>query len=49
LYLPCLATVAAIKRETGSFKWMFFSITYNTSIAWFAAFFVYQGGKLLGA
>jgi len=49
LYLPCLATVAAIKRETGSFKWMFFSITYNTSIAWFAAFSVYQGGKLLGA
>ncbi|MEA3438026.1 MAG: ferrous iron transport protein B [Thermodesulfobacteriota bacterium] len=48
LYLPCLATVAAIKRETGSFKWMIFSITYNTSIAWFAAFFVYQGGKLLG-
>lgn len=49
LYLPCLATVAAIKRETGSFKWMFFSIAYNTSIAWFAAFFVYQGGKLIGA
>jgi len=49
LYLPCLATVAAIKRETGSFKWMFFSIAYNTSIAWFAAFLVYQGGKLLGA
>ena len=49
LYLPCLATVAAIKRETGSFKWMFFSIAYNTSIAWFAAFCVYQGGKLLGA
>jgi len=49
LYLPCLATVAAIKRETGSFKWMFFSIAYNTSVAWLAAFFVYQGGKLLGA
>ncbi len=48
LYLPCLATVAAIKRETGSFKWMFFSIAYNTSIAWFAAFCVYQGGKILG-
>jgi ferrous iron transport protein B len=26
LYLPCFATIAAIKRETGSFKWMFFSI-----------------------
>ncbi len=49
LYLPCLATVAAIKRETGSFKWMFFSIAYNTSVAWFVAFLVYQGGKFLGA
>ncbi|MBT8374179.1 MAG: ferrous iron transport protein B, partial [Deltaproteobacteria bacterium] len=37
LYLPCLATVAAIRRETGSLKWMFFSIVYNTSVAWFVA------------
>jgi ferrous iron transport protein B len=48
LYLPCLATVAAIKRETGSVKWMFFSIAYTTCVAWLAAFCVYQGGKLLG-
>ncbi|MCP4373642.1 MAG: ferrous iron transport protein B [Deltaproteobacteria bacterium] len=48
LYLPCLATVAAIKRETGSAKWMFFSITYTTSVAWLAAFLVYQGGKAFG-
>ena len=48
LYLPCLATVAAIRRETGSWKWMAFSITYNTVTAWLVAFGVYQGGKLLG-
>ena len=48
LYLPCLATVATIKQETGSYKWMFFSIFYSTSIAWSVAFIVYQGGKLLG-
>lgn len=48
LYLPCLATVAAIRRETGSYKWMFFSIAYSTSIAWIAAFCVYQGGKAMG-
>ena len=48
LYLPCLATIAAIKRETGSYKWMFFSIGYSTSIAWLMAFCVFQGGKLLG-
>lgn len=48
LYLPCLATIAAIKRETGSIKWMFFSIAYTTSLAWVAAFCVYQGGRLIG-
>ena len=48
LYLPCLATVAAIKQETGSYKWTLFSITYSTSLAWVAAFCVYQGGKIIG-
>ena len=48
LYLPCLATTAAIRRETGSYKWMFFSIAYSTTMAWIMALIVYQGGKLLG-
>jgi ferrous iron transport protein B len=48
LYLPCLATVAAIRRETRSLGWMFFSIVYTTSVAWLMALVVYQGGKLLG-
>jgi ferrous iron transport protein B len=48
LYLPCLATTAAIRRETGSYQWMFFSIGYSTTVAWAAAFLVYQGGRLLG-
>ncbi len=48
LYLPCLATVAAIRRETGSLGWMAFSIAYSTAVAWLAAFLVYQGGRLLG-
>ncbi len=48
LYLPCLSTVAAIRRETGSVKWMAFSIAYSTAVAWLVAFVVYQGGRLLG-
>jgi ferrous iron transport protein B len=48
LYLPCLATVTTIKQETGSYKWMAFSIAYSTSIAWIMSFLVYQGGRLLG-
>jgi ferrous iron transport protein B len=48
LYLPCLATVAAIRRETGSIKWMAFSIFYTTTVAWIVSLVVYQGGRLLG-
>jgi ferrous iron transport protein B len=48
LYLPCLATVTTIRRETGSYKWMVFSILYSTSIAWLVAFVVYQVGTMLG-
>lgn len=48
LYLPCLATVAAIRRETRSMRWVIFSIVYTTSVAWLMAFIIYQGGRLLG-
>ncbi|MGE5257580.1 MAG: ferrous iron transport protein B [Hyphomicrobiales bacterium] len=48
LYLPCLATTTAIRRETGSYRWMLFSIGYSTSVAWVMAFLVYQSGRLLG-
>ncbi len=48
LYLPCLATVSAVRRETGSVKWMLFSIGYSTSVAWVASFLVFQVGTLLG-
>lgn len=48
LYIPCLATASMITRETGSIKWTIFNIFYTTSVAWIAAFIVYQGGRLLG-
>jgi len=48
LYIPCLSTAAVIKKETGSWGWMFFSIGYSTLLAWLAAFVIYQGGKLVG-
>jgi len=48
VYTPCLATVAAIRRETGSWKWTGFSIGYSLTLAWILAFVVYQGGTLLG-
>ena len=48
LYIPCLATVATIRKETGSSKWMVFSICYSTGMAWTLAFLVYHGGRLMG-
>jgi len=48
LYIPCVATIAVIKRETNSWKWPIFTVFYTTGVAWIASFIVYQGGKLLG-
>jgi ferrous iron transport protein B len=47
-YVPCLATVGAIRRETNSWKWTAFSITYSLTLAWVVAFVIFQGGRLLG-
>lgn len=48
LYIPCLATVATIKKETGSFKWTAFSMGYALVIAYVLALVIYQFGSLLG-
>ena len=42
LYCPCIATVTAIARETGTWRWGLFSVIYNTAAAWIVAFTVYQ-------
>ncbi|SDN11874.1 ferrous iron transport protein B [Bacillus sp. OK048] len=48
LYIPCLATVATIYKETGSKKWTAFSIIYALFIAYTLCLVIYQGGKLFG-
>lgn len=47
IYFPCIATVAAIKSETGSWKWTIFSILYTTLLAWCASALCYQVGSML--
>ncbi len=42
LYCPCIATVTAIARESGSWKWGAFSVVYNTFVAWIVAFAAYH-------
>jgi ferrous iron transport protein B len=48
LYIPCLATVATIYKETGSKKWTAFSCFYALIIAYVISLMIYHGGKLLG-
>lgn len=47
IYFPCIATVAAIKGESGSWKWAIFNILYSTVLAWLVSFSVYQIGTLI--
>lgn len=42
LYCPCIASIVAIVRETGRWKYGAFSVAYNTAVAWLAAFIVYH-------
>lgn len=46
LYVPCIATITAIVKETGSWKFGAFTLIYNTAVAWFVAFIFYQVGSL---
>ncbi|MDF2532370.1 MAG: feoB [Clostridia bacterium] len=48
LYVPCIAAVAAIKREMNSWKWTLITIGYQLLTAWTVAFLIYQVGKLFG-
>ena len=47
LYVPCMATLGAIKHEFGG-RWAAFSAVYQTTVAWLVAFVIYQGGLALG-
>jgi ferrous iron transport protein B len=48
LYTPCVAAIAAIRREMGK-KWAWFTIFWQCGIAWIAALAVRLIGLLLGA
>ena len=48
IYFPCIATLAAIKGESGSWKWALFAAVYTTVLAWVVSFAIYQIGGLFG-
>ncbi|MNW59915.1 Ferrous iron transport protein B [compost metagenome] len=48
LYIPCLATVGVLRKETASWKWTLFSIFYSLILAYIVSLVIYQGGQWLG-
>ncbi len=46
LYTPCVAAVAAVKREMGGAKYAAFVAAFQTGIAWFVGMLVYQIARL---
>jgi ferrous iron transport protein B len=46
IYMPCVAVVATVKKESGHWKWALFLISYTTALAWMLSFAVYQIGML---
>ena len=47
IYFPCIATVVAIKNESGSWRWATFAAVYTTVLAWIVSAAVYQIGLLI--
>ncbi len=48
IYFPCIAVVAAIKNESGNWKWSLFLTIYTTALAYFVSFITFQIGSLMG-
>ncbi|MDF9829862.1 ferrous iron transport protein B [Parabacteroides sp. PF5-6] len=46
IYFPCIATITAISKESGSWKWGLFTVFYSCVLAWIVCFVVYQTGSL---
>jgi ferrous iron transport protein B len=42
LYMPCIATIFIIKKESGAWKWALFSVGYSIALAWGVAFIVFR-------
>jgi ferrous iron transport protein B len=49
IYVPCMATIAVTRRETGSWRWTLFMIGYTLVLGWLLATLIFQIGRLFGA
>jgi len=48
LYFPCIATIAAIKNETSSWRWAVVAASYTTAVAWVVSATFSMAARLLG-
>jgi ferrous iron transport protein B len=48
IYFPCIAVFAAIKKESGQWKWPLFTTFYTTFLAYLVSLIVFQAGSMLG-
>ena len=48
LYVPCLAALFTIKKESNSWRFTIFAAVLMLAVAWIVSFIIYQGGLLLG-
>jgi ferrous iron transport protein B len=48
LFIPCVATVAAMRQETRSWRWTLFSVALLLAISFAAGIAVYQGARWIG-
>jgi ferrous iron transport protein B len=48
LFIPCVATVATIRQETGSWRWTTFSMALLLVLSFSMGIIIYQGARLLG-
>ena len=46
LYIPCVATLGIVRKETGSWKWTLFTFGYTLMLGWTVATLIYQSGRL---
>ncbi|MCK5577846.1 MAG: ferrous iron transporter B, partial [Dehalococcoidales bacterium] len=47
LYIPCVATIITIRRETNSWKWTGFVVGYTLFLGWLVATLIYQIGRVI--
>jgi ferrous iron transport protein B len=48
IYTPCLSTIATLRNESNSNKFMGFSIAWSLALAWVVSFTFYQSARALG-